>query len=589
MEMRVRFRAVETRVEGLFVRLAASSDAKANPRYHRLDLVEGKVVRVVWTSIAVSAETLLVWEACGPCRAPEAEGGDLEPEIVGGAVTRTCGAQRIVLRDFYAETREVVGILEVELSGLPEGGSLEKSAEIEALHRRYDAYYDRVRPTYRRGPRMTVPTFSFYGAHVPASYLALMSAGMDDAFAASLLHIVLEDAGMSGSEFARVVDAQFASSRYLQATTAAVARLGEFVTLTANLLRYRADMSSPALDTRRLIEKIVPHAREEGAGDCEDLALEIYFCFSALKNRFAEPRNANLARLWRLSKQYVPFLATGVATSPSAKGGGDRGSQLHVYALALSVRSVRVRLPRAYRTLLPPPPIAHSEGYFPNLVPLEPTNWVDALHLPKSAYYGADARDARAQRTVERLETEAARLAPEIANWPTRMRQSLDGNTSLEGFSFFYREVTELWGDFSASGSCCFSPITRDGTYGVPLGTLAEGGAYDLAPVFEHSPEELAAVKRAMRTTMPVPPHSGKIRAFRVASLERGASVRPQKASRLFSDAIVYRFRSLARVESPEVQKALDKLERGGFRIDYRAWALPPDGARKYIAVYAQK
>jgi hypothetical protein len=591
MELRVSVLSLRRRLPGLHVRLAASRDARPAPDYHYLDLAErSKQTSLLrWSRLKPSAETRLIWEACVTRRSPPEEGGDPEPVIVGGALSAATGRGKVVLRDFYAETDDVLAELDVELSGLPQpvaaAATGDEVAVIERLQERYEAYYARAVPHNLGDVNMRVPVFRFYGGEVQASYLALLEGGMDEAFAGSVLSIVLEDAGMTRAEFAAAGRAQLASREYLQETAAVVARVGELCTFTANIMRYRADLSVQG----RLIEMIVPHVRDVLGGDCEDLGLEIYFFFRAL-TRMTRARDPELAIAARFASLYVCFLATTVATSPAAGGESRGGELLHVFALALTREDVRARLPARLAAAVSPSSHPWARR-LPSLAPLEGTNWCDPLHLPLERYYGRLGKDVRGLREVERRETLAIELAPELRRVPTRIRQQLGAPLTETGFSGFYRRVTELWtADFADRGVCCFSVVSA-GRYGVPLGAIASEGGYTLVPVFRHEPSELAEVKRALRCAMPVPEWRGEIRPRRLPRLEAaraGGRVRPARISRLHSDTVVYHFRSEALASSPGVLAALRKLE-ARFDVDYRAWRLPPQGDQKYVAVYAKE
>lgn len=599
MELKVSVLSVSRRYRGLYVRLAASCDAEPAPCYHFLDLEAIERTTVLrWTSLKPTAETRLIWEVCRIERTPPEEGGDPEPVIVGGAKTDANGRGRVVLRGFYADTNDVLAELEVRLSGLPlpnvapSARGHQGEIVLERLQTRYEAYYETATP---RGPRdryMRVPVFRFYGSEVQASYLALMRGGMDEDFARSVLAIVLEDAGMSREEFVALGREQLSASAYLEQTAAIVARVGEFCTFTANIMRYRADLSVSG----ELVEMIVPHVRDVLGGDCEDLAIEIYFCFHALR-AMKSSRDEALAVAGEFASLYVPFLATTVATSPAA-GGSSKGELLHIFTLALTLAEVRARVPAGLATEIEKSERASRRhlrwaSELPNLAPLEGTNWCDVLHLPQDLYYGRLEEDVAGLEDVQRRETLALRLSPELKRVPTRIRQELGADLSETGFSSFYRRVTELWtSDFAEGafgGVCCFS-VVRAGKYGVSLGQIASKGEYELAPVFEHSRAELVEVRRALRCTMPVPEWKGKIRRHRVQELEAVASARvsPKRISRLHADTIVYHFRSEALVASPKMLTALRKLE-ARFDVSYRAWRLPPQGDQKYVAVYARE
>ena len=589
MELNIALADVRMKLSGVFVRLSVSRDAGPSPCYHRLELERGSHAKLCWKSLSPTVDTKLVWEACISEQAPDEEGGEPEPVIVGGAVTSARGIHRVELRDFYADTNELLGTLEVELTGLPEASAPTATAHPTAvdvlarLDARYESYYKNASAHVRHDHYMRVPTFRFYGAEVQASYLALMRADMDARFARSVLDIVLEDSGMGMKAFIEAGERQLGSGVYLQETAAVVARLGEFVTFTSNILRYRADLSSPALERRELIEKIVPHVREELGGDCEDLALEIYFCFNALRD-LSESDDRVVRVAAAFANLYVPFIATTVATSAAA-GGRSQGEMLHVFALALTVAEASARMPKRFAVRVP---YSWVED-LPNLAPLEGTNWCDALHLPLDRFYGSAERDELGLLDVERREDLGREIAPESRKWPTRIRQEVGASLTDEGFSKFYRRVTELWGDFSDRGTCCFSALrSSTGRFGVGLGEIAGKGDYELKEIFRHDASELEVVRRTMFTVAPVPAWKGEIRRASIAGLRRTARIEPKRISRFHSDVTVYHFRSETLVTSERVRAALRKLE-AHFDLDYRAWRLPPSGVQKYIAVYARE
>lgn len=590
MKATLRLLEVDMRLSGAFVRLSLSRDANPDPCYHRIFLVAGSVVELRWKSASPNPDSALIWEACVMERAPVEEGGEPEPVIAGGAVSPARGRHRVVLRDFYSDEPRDLGTLLVEIEGLDCATAIAPSApeaaDVARLQRKYEAYYEIARPSVARDVRMRVPSFRFYGGEVQASYLTIMTADMDPLFAEGVLGIVLEEAGMTELEFVEIGRRQLASPTYLRETDALVARLGECATFTANLMRYRSDLSAPVRARRReLIEKIVPHVREERGGDCEDLALEIYFVWKALQRLSGRRAVAKIASLF--AHQYQPFVVGAVATAPAA-GGNARGEMLHVFAIAIPTTEVAARMPAHYGGWAAVPDYPWV-GDLPALAPLEGTNWCDALHLPQDRFYGSVAADASALGEVERREKLAREISPSLRAIPTRIRQRLGAPLSDEGFSGFYRRVVEAWSDFSMFGSCCFS-VRRatTGRFGVSLGEIASKGDYDFAVVFEHSAAEFGSIRRAMRTVAPVPAWKGRVKKASVEGLPRTASLRPRRASRLHADAIVYHFRSRELATSAETRAAFAALAER-FDLDCRAWKLPPDGSIEYIAVYARE
>ena len=605
MELQISLIKVHMKIPGVFVRLSASRDANPSPYYHVIRPEENTRIKIQWSKLSLTRSSLLVWEACIKEKTPENEGGDPEPVIVGGTVTRVVsGMHQIELRDFYADTNELIGSLSVRLEGLSteiddddDDDDISSKSVLDRIQDRYEKYYQTGKgiPNVGHDRYMRVPTFRFYGAEVQASYLSLMRGDMDERFARSLLDIVLEDSGMSRENFIKIGEEQLMPDNniWLSDTTAIIARLGETVTLTSNVFRYRADMSSPALEHRKLIEKIIPHVREELGGDCEDLALEIYFCFCALRElKNAKDRAVRI--LARFASLYVPFIATTVATSPAA-GGKAQGDLLHVFALALTLSEVRIRLPSYYTKddLLLRPWMDH----LPNLAPLEGTNWCDALHLPIDQFYDKLEKDIIARNNLEELEDLARKISPETRSFPTRIRQKIGTSIDIKQFSSFYRRITELWtGDFATideeHGSCCFSVIrSSTGHFGVGLGLIASKAEdYQLQPIFYHTREELDTIIHTMRSVAPVPAWKGIIRKTTVPgmNLKDGDPIYPQRVSRLYSDVIVFHFRSAKLAGSDHVQKALHKL-KSQFNLDYRAWEFPPEGIQKYVAVYVSK
>ena len=588
MELRIKFHKMNVRLStDVYVRLAMSQDANPSPRVHVFLLKPKDLVVVKWIQLTSGPTSLLVWEACVLERAPEEEGGELEPLIVGGTTTPLSGRHHVRLYDFYAESHELIAEFDIELSGLPQIDSVPELANISGIltqiQDRYERYYLTASPLHPKDKHMRVPTFTFYGSAVQASYLTLLQADMDDRFARSVLLIVLEEAGMTPDEFVSGIEQQFESHQqiYLQETTALVARIGEFSTFTANLIRYRADMSSPVIEAqRKLIERIVPHVREEHAGDCEDSALEIYFCFDALR-RLEKSSDRIVAAASRLARAYVPFLATTVATAPSA-GGVAQGELLHVFALALPLSEATKKLSISSASL------PEWQASLPVLAPLEGTNWCEALHLPQDQFYGSMTSDVEALKESVNREVLAGKSSSRVRQFPTRIRQRLGVRvTEEQEFSTFYLRVTELW--TADIGCCCCFSAVRHGKYAVGLGLIASKDSdYSLVTVFEHTKTELDVVRVALRTIAPIPAWKGTIKPFKIPQIEALSSrgMVPKRISRLHSDTLIFRFRSLNLASCAGTVRTLEKL-LPQFKLAYRAWKLPPDGKQVYIAIYA--
>src|SRR3972149_7140063 len=121
MELRIKFHKMNVRLStDVYVRLAMSQDANPSPRVHVFLLKPKDLVVVKWIQLTSGPTSLLVWEACVLERAPEEEGGELEPLIVGGTTTPLPGRPHVQLYDFFAESHELIAEFDIELSGLPQ-------------------------------------------------------------------------------------------------------------------------------------------------------------------------------------------------------------------------------------------------------------------------------------------------------------------------------------------------------------------------------------------------------------------------------------------------------------------------------------
>jgi len=366
-------------------------------------------------------------------------------------------------------------------------------------------------------------------------------------------------------------------------------KMGAFVFYPSGLydervrVRYRL--------TREIIEKIIPHVREEHAGDCEDLALEIYFCFHALQE-LTQAKDEAIKILAQFAQFYLPGLATVVATAPAVGKMTSGGLILHLIAVGLPITIAKKRLPTIVSDEISHQMPAWTKS-LPTLLPLEGTNWVSALHLPVDRFYGQNKDDVIALNSLFNAEKFINSFAPGLRiRHPPRIHQQLGVALNVENFSTFYRSVIEVWMDFSSIGITCFSVHQENQPfYGVPISLLALGQDYELVPIFQVNKAELESVKFTMRTVAPIMPWVGSARPIRLKELDEMVSsdFLPEKASRLFANSIVYHIRSRTMARSIQLRHEIEDLKEHNFIINYRGWEMPPNGDGIYVALYVQE
>ena len=589
----------------LITRIFLSSDANAQPVSHTFILKPGYKFKIHYDEATITADTVLCWECLIMELAPLAEGGDLETVIIGGAISQLNGTFTLMLRDFYADSDDLISEMDITLEGLssahqalPQLSPAEEQRLINLRDKYFIFYENLASPEQTCDRRMHVPFFNFYGGQVQASFLCLLRGEMDREFAQGILEIVLSNAGMSEEDIVRIGEQQFRDkTEYREETAAIILRMGDFLTLTANLMRYRNDMNSPAAQDEAIIEKIIPHARYVNAGDCEDLAMEIYFCFHALRKLDTSEGTQALRIMAKFAKFYIPGLMTVIATAAAAGRQAAGGNILHLLATGLPIPlAKKIMNPNITTHINEIMGLEETEllpwtESLPTLFPLEGTNWVESFFLPIDRFYQQNAGDLKQLQKIRTMEEEIRTRVPAMNKYQTRIRQQPGASLDEERFSRFYRRAIELWMDFSEIGLTCFSYINETkGTYGVSISMIAAQQSHRIEPIFMFDPNEYQTVKKMLRTTAPISAWIGAPKKMIIEELTKfvWGEFKPKAVSRLYSDTIVYHLRSENIAKSRQLQFDLEALKTAGYDVNYRAYKLPPKGQSVYITIWVK-